>query len=389
MKRRVLASRPRTAPRNALRRVGVGLALALLACSEPPVPDRRAAHPTAPPAPASPALTARGCVADVPALPAPFFAGMSLAHNYQGNGRRGYGSATSRATMDELRELGVRELSLTPFGFMRSTRASEVTLATDHPGGETDARMEAAIRDAHARGFAVFLKPHVWIAGGAWRGEIAPSAGWPAFFESYAAFVLHYARMAERLDVERFAVGVEIPSEAEAEWRTLIRAVREVYSGQITYAANWDAVDRVRFWEDLDYIGVQFYPSLARARGAEEAAMRQALDRQLDALGTLSRQVDRPVLLTEVGYKSIEDTELRPHQWPERHGAPVPSEAAQARAYRRLFAAVAARPTIRGLYLWKWFTDPDTREEGEDGFSPRAKRAEAVMRAAFDPDCHR
>ncbi|MFK7984466.1 MAG: hypothetical protein AB8I08_00415 [Sandaracinaceae bacterium] len=369
-----------------LRWLALGLALASLSCSEPPAPGPRAA-----PVPQSEALASavppNRCAEGVASLPSPFLAGMSLAHNYQGNGRRGYGSETSRETMDTLVTLGVRELSLTPFGFMRSTHASDVTLATDHPAGETDARMEAAIRDAHARGLAVFLKPHVWISGGAWRGEIEPALGWEAFFTSYSRFVLHYARMAARLEVERFAVGVEIPSAATSEWRALIRAVRAVYSGQITYAANWDAVDRVAFWSDVDFIGVQFYPSLAEARGADEASMQRALEGQLDALGALSRRVERPVLLTEVGYKSIEDTELRPHQWPERHGAPVPSEAAQARAYRRLFNAVAARPFVRGLYLWKWFTDPDTHEEGADGFSPRGKQAEAILRAAFASGC--
>ena len=52
-----------------------------------------------------------------------------------------------------------------------------------------------------------------------------------------------------------------------------------------------------------------------------------------------------------------------------------------------LFAAVAERPSIRGVYRWKWFTDPTSREEGADGFSPRGKLAERVLRSAYHPDC--
>ena len=55
----------------------------------------------------------------------------------------------------------------------------------------------------------------------------------------------------------------------------------------------------------------------------------------------------------------------------------------QAQAYEVLMADVAARPWIHGLYIWKWFTNPDTREEGPRGFSPRGKLAEAVLRRAY------
>ncbi len=35
--------------------------------------------------------------------------------------------------------------------------------------------------------------------------------------------------------------------------------LREVYNGQLTYAANWDEYKRIPFWEDLDFIGVDAY----------------------------------------------------------------------------------------------------------------------------------
>ena len=87
--------------------------------------------------------------------------------------------------------------------------------------------------------------------------------------------------------------------------------------------------------------------------------------------------------MTEVGYKSIRETLVNPHEWPERHGQPAVDQEAQAVAYQRLFVALADRPRIAGVYLWKWFTDPDTDEEGPDGFSARGKLAEAVVRSAY------
>lgn len=359
------------------------LAVALAAgCDAAPTP--RAGAPSAPERSPAP----EGCVRGVASLPARMHAGVSVAHNYQRRGARGYGTETSRATLQELHALGVRWVSLTPFGFMRSLDESEVHLAIARPEAENDARMEAEIRAAHALGLRVFLKPHVWIAGGAWRGELAPD-DWDAWFESYRAFTLHYARMAARLDVALLSIGVELPTSGprEAQWRALIAAVREVYDGALTFAANWDRVDEVAFWPALDHVGVQLYPPLAPRLGADEATMRAALDRRLDGLEAIAARAGRSLLITEVGYKSIEGTEVHPHEWPERLGRPAVSEAAQASAYRRLFASISGRERVAGLYVWKWFTDPDTDEEGPHGFSPRDKLAEAVLRSAYHPRC--
>jgi hypothetical protein len=93
------------------------------------------------------------------------------------------------------------------------------------------------------------------------------------------------------------------------------------------------------------------------------------------------------VLFTEVGYKSIHGTEVHPHTWPEELSAPTVDAAAQARAYRLFLDGIRDRPFVAGVYFWKWFTDPDTDEEGPGGFSPRGKPAEAVLRAAYGGRC--
>ena len=361
----------------------------LVACGEAPAPPPPAAPPPSALDESAFLASPDGCVDGVVGLGGERHAGMSLAHNYQHGGSRGYGTSTSRATLRELSELGVRWVSLTPFGFSRALDATEVRLAATRPEAENDVRLETEIRAAHELGMHVFLKPHVWIAGGAWRGRLEPT-DWGAWFASYRAFIVHYAEIAARLDVELLAIGCEFPTEDHADgWRDVVSAVRAVYDGELTFAANWDAVDDVPFWSELDYVGVQLYPPLAREPGTDERSMRGALDRHLDGLEATSARVGRPVILTEVGYKSIEGTEIHPHTWPERHGRPVISEAAQARAYRRLFAALDGREAIQGLYLWKWFTDPRSNEEGDDGFSPRGKLAEGVVRSAYLPRCRR
>lgn len=313
--------------------------------------------------------------------------GICIAHNYQRGGSRGYGTQTSQATLRELKALGATWVSLTPFGFMASTSASEVRAIGNFKAGETDERMAREIAAARELGFRVLLKPHIWIHNGAWRGEINPKEGkaWDAWFASYQTWIVHYAKLAERTGVDVLTVGVELDHTArrfEDKWRELLRRVREVFSGKLVYSANWDRVNEVSWWDALDFIGVQFYPPIAETKNDTADAMSEKILGRLDKLAGLSKGARRPLLLTEVGYRSAEGATLQPFKWPERAKARVDLEE-QARAYFALLHAVRRRPEVAGVYWWKWFTDPETREEGRDGFSPRGKPAEALLRAAF------
>ncbi|MEM9195885.1 MAG: hypothetical protein AAGF12_42355 [Myxococcota bacterium] len=350
-------------------------------------------HPTPTAGPDPVVLTDDGCVVDVPRLDPSVHRGVCYAHNYQANGSRGYGSETSRRSLRELREVGVDWLSLTPFAFMAGLSSPEVRMIGDYPAGESDERMHRELASAEELGFKVMLKPHIWVRGGGWRGAIRfdTEAEWDRWFSSYRDYMLHYAAMAETGGAEALVVGVEtdhITMSHEAEWRDLIREVRTRYQGQIVYAANWDKVEDVPIWDAVDAIGVQFYPPLARESGQPLAALRENMDAWFDRLGALARRTGRPVILTEVGYRSVRDCELRPHEWPERDSEePVVDPQAQARAYRVLLQASAGKDWLRGIYVWKWFTDPDANEEGPAGFSPRDKPAEAVLRTAFSESC--
>ncbi|MEM6955219.1 MAG: hypothetical protein AAF645_06000 [Myxococcota bacterium] len=338
-----------------------------------------------PPTPApSPSVASRSSTR-IEVLLAAVHRGVCLAHSWEDGGRRGYGTETSARTLTELEDLGVDSISLTPFGFSPSLTSNEVRHVGQRSGGETDARMAAEFGAARARGLRVLLKPHLWVAGGAWRAELAP-ASWTAWFDAYARWMVRYARMAEEAGVAILAVGTELRSSLafEQPWRTLIAQVRSVFSGKLVYCANWDALDAVPFWDALDYLGVQFYAPLASALGDSEAAMEARLGEHLAGLDRLSERVGRPMLLTEVGYKATQDTAIRPFEWTERAASPLDLNA-QARAYRVLFRGLCRCRALRGVYLWKWFTNPDTREEGPRGFSPRGKPAEAILRAAYAP----
>lgn len=325
--------------------------------------------------------------------------GVSFVHSWEEGGAHGYGSPTSRSSLQELRALGVTWISIMPFGFVRGLDADEVQFPADEdpgPGqrfraaGETNERVRRQIADAHELGLKVFLKPHLWVRRGDWCGEIRPSTPERAahFFESYERFVLHYARLAQGAGADLYSIGVElctITSGDSERWRGLVQKVRQIYKGPLVYAANWDEAARVPFWDALDFIGVQFYAPLADTIDATDEVMMARLAGHLDALEDLARRTRKQVLFTEVGYKSIRGTAVQPHLWPEQlRGSRVEvSLPAQTQAYRVFFQGVRLRPWVAGIYIWKWFSNPASTEEDAGGFSPRAKPAEAVLRAAF------
>lgn len=378
----------------ATRRLLLWLALAILvsACSKRGSPEGDGhGHQGAPEQQNTPAAVP-ACAPGVAALPSRIERGVCLAHNYQRAGSRGYGSDTSRATLEELVRLGVRSVSITPFGFMQRLDEPTVHPIGNYRAGETDDRVIREIETAKSLGLEVMLKPHIWVVDGKWRGKIAfdDDKSWKTWFDAYDRWMLHYADLAEAQDVETLVIGVELRSTERAferRWRRLIRQVRRRFHGKITYSANWDDAVAVPWWDALDYVGVQFYPPLSSKRNPSRDAVDRVLGERLDELAALSKRVDRPVLFTEVGFRTADDALMRPHAWPERAGSVNIDPATQALGYTCFVDSVRGRAWVAGIYWWKWFTDPDTTEEGPAGFSPRGKLAESVLRAAYGGNC--
>ena len=335
---------------------------------------------------------------EVRSLPESAWRGVCFAHNWQKMGLSGYGTDASAEALDHLKSLGANWVSITPFGWMSSEKEAVIRGEYDRvmPGaGETKGRVERVIAQARARDIKVMLKPHIWIRGGAWRGSIDPRVdgkpAWDAWWESYRVFILYYAKVAAEQEVDSLVVGVELVSAVKANPEQFIRtieAVREVYDGHLTYSANWDEEVSPSVWSALDAIGVQLYPPLSKEKNPSDEALDEALDKHLRWWTAQAERVDKPILLTEVGYKSTPTSVIEPFGWPENlpEKERVPDQQIQARAYAALFRAIPRHPRVQGVFIWKYFTDKDTDEEGPYGFSPRGKKAEEILSAAFQAD---
>jgi hypothetical protein len=220
------------------------------------------------------------------------------------------------------------------------------------------------------------LKPQLW--GGGFTGEIAFTDE-PAFarwFALYRRWLLHYARLAELHRVEVLVIGTELEgvSGREADWRRLIADIRRIYSGRLTYAANWGLeFETLPFWDALDYLGVNMYYPLA-APGETPGPDSPRLQALVGRFAALAAKHHKPVLFTEVGYPSTTMAAAEP--WKEDN-APLDLEL-QRRCYETILTAFSAQPWFAGLYWWKW--PSHGRGTPYDGsFSPIAKPAAEVV----------
>ena len=305
------------------------------------------------------------------------------------------GDSVTDAELAPLAADHVTWLAQTPFGWQDgvATPAVRTRSAADrHFGywGESDRGLTSTARLARRRGIRTLLKPHLWVRGSSsgWAGdvEMTTPADWTAWFASYTAFILHYARLAETEHLGLLCIGTELVQatepDHEAAWRTLIRQVRRVYHGPITYAANYDEYQQIRFWDALDYIGVQaYFPLCARPVPTLET-LEAGWQPHLRALARLQRRVGKPVIFTEVGYKATADAATEPWKWPARSPAGPPAdEATQARCYEALFRATWGLPWLKGMFIWKWYpglaADGPARRHAD--FTPQHKPAEAVL----------
>lgn len=318
--------------------------------------------------------------ASAPPAPAalPFLRGVSLAMENSVEG--GYHAPALDLQLTRLAGLGVDAVSLMPFAFQAAADDPRLHFLNGGPASETDAGLIHAVRAARAHGLVAFYKPHVWIGGGSWPGDVAmrDEAGWRLWWRGYRRYILHHAVLARWAHAGLFSVGVELSRTVErlAEWRQLIAAARQVFPGRLTYSGNWSGdLERVRFWDRLDLIGVDAYYPLASGPRASRGELMRGADAVAARLAAASRAWRRPLLLTEVGFAASRAAWTAPH----REGGEL-SEADQAAAYDAFFRALGRPSWLAGTFVWKAFSGEGGRHHRTAAdFRFLGRPAEAVI----------
>jgi hypothetical protein len=288
------------------------------------------------------------------------------AHGY------GYGSGRSQKELEWLKTKGVSWVALNPFAYMPDIHSPAVRW-----GGDPTLSHEALIQEgqqARALGLKVLVKPHLWawsFGAGSFPGDIEmrSSQDWERWFAEYGLYALEMAEVSEKMGAEAFCVGTELTRASLAcpgKWAALVKEVREVFSGKLTYAANWYAeVEGFKDWAAFDFIGVNAYYPLADLDSPSEAQLLAGWVRWAKLLSAVAEREGKTVVFTEAGYEARSGAAKSP--W-GAGGSPDPE--LQKRAYSALLKTFVPQPWFEGVFWWKWFTAGKVNPIEQDSFCP-------------------
>jgi len=297
-----------------------------------------------------------------------------------------YSDPDSDISLAHLAETGANWISLIVTCY-QDTLSSTTIYAS--PGTPTDDDLIHVIRQAHALGLRVMLKPHVdlWNDPSHWRGEIGTGfkseAEWSDWFASYRSFIEHYADLASTHGADQFCVGTELEgtSRRAEDWRRVVAGVRARFFAPLVYAANHSGEETsLAWWDAVDIIGVDAYYPLANRNNPTLSELKAAWRPHVSTLANLATVWHKPIILTEIGYRSLDGAASHPWDW-QISGTVDLKE--QADAYKAAFESVYNQPWFAGVFWWSWGTDPLEGGPLDDGFTPHDKPAEDALRSWF------
>jgi len=210
----------------------------------------------------------------------------------------------------------------------RMERHDSVEVVRHPTSSPTEASLRRTFRQARERGLRMMFFPTINLRDEAanatwWRGNIEPR-DWDLWWGNYQAFNLQLARVAQEEGVEWYSVGTERESTHRfpERWRGLIREVRRVFTGKVTYSVNFDAHDGFTFGDGLDVIGINTYDPIAkREQTPSDGQIRDAWWWIVYKARTLEARFHKPVMITEVGYPSVARAHAGP--WDFRTSQPA------------------------------------------------------------------
>jgi len=288
-----------------------------------------------------------------------------------------------------VRDMGAGWVAMLPYGYSAKGKPGVRFDTQRQWWGEQMEGMRALIQQSHENGLKVMVKPMVWVSG-SWSGgfEMRSEKGWKEWEAAYTKYIMATAQVAADEGAEIFCVGTELKittKKREKFWRQLIEKVRSIYKGKITYAANWDEYPHVRFWDVVDYIGLDAYFPLVSSKTPSYKAMKNAWKMPHKQITLLNKIYGKPILFTEFGYRSIDNCAW--NQWElEKFGnSSKVNLQGQENAYRAFFDTFWDEEWFAGVFLWQWYANHSQAGGTENSdYTPQNKPSAQLIKTWFE-----
>ena len=245
-------------------------------------------------------------------------------------------------SMEPVVKNGANWVALIPYSIIREGKAKVEYYDKGMWWGESLSGTAEMFRMARRSGLKIMLKPHVWVIGQGWPGkfDLKTEGDWLIWESSYRDYILTFAKVAAKEKADIYCIGTEFRIAVVKRpefWKQLIKEVREIYPGKITYASNWDNYQNVTFWDQLDYIGTDAYFPHSKKKEPELAELMESWEKEGAMLKAFSEKWNRTVLFTEYGFRSIDYADALPGK---NEAKLKPNMKNQKTAYRAFFQTI-------------------------------------------------
>jgi hypothetical protein len=292
---------------------------------------------------------------------------------------------------EPVKQINAEWVAITPYGFCKKEEPifhypkvkTNETRKWQWWGERPDGAAKC-IEMAHQKGLKVMLKPHVWVRD-MYTGDLdyGSDENWAKFEKDYREYVLDFARVADSTDVEIYCIATEFHTFVAKRpqfWKQLIKEVKQIYKGKLTYAENWDKYQDAHFWDEMDFVGIDAYFPLSEKQSPNLDEIKKGWKSHLKDIEKYSRKAQKPILFTEIGYQSTDFTTHKPWESYSKH---PDNEKLQVDAYQAFFDMVWQQKWFAGAFVWKWFPFMDKNDIARDKYSPQNKPAQAVLKDNF------
>jgi hypothetical protein len=289
-----------------------------------------------------------------------------------------YKKGDPEASLKTMSDMGAQTVAIHPTWFMKDVKSSSVERGDATP---SDDSMRQIMRSAHGHNLKVVLKPHVDVSDGSFRGVITPDDK-AAWFRSYHDFMMSYAHMANDEGADMLIIGTELSTmqgpDYTDKWESLIKDIKTVYGGLLSYGSNFDAYKTVGFWKSLDFVGIDAYFPLLKGPSVDQ--LKDGWQEHLPGIREVAAASGRPVLFTEVGLPSRTGAEQASWDTSIQGNVDVQLQSDYFQAFLEVFEK---EPYFAGFLQWAWDVDPSVGGPQDGGYSVQKKPAQNILKIYF------
>lgn len=299
------------------------------------------------------------------------------------------GDSISKKHVQPVVNLNSNSAALMPFAFVRGLESPKVNFNFERQWfGETPKGIKQYAKELKKENISVMLKPQIWVSRGEFTGfiKMKNDEDWQQFEKTYSDFILLFAKVASEIDAEIFCIGTELEQFALNRpdyWQKLIKKIRKIYKGKLTYAANWDEFKRIPFWGALDFIGIDAYFPLSEKQTPSVKDFEDGWQKHKITIDKIRIQFNKPVLFTEFGFRSVDFNGKQP--WDANRVQNQVNLQAQVNGLVAIYNQFWKEDWFAGGYVWKWFIQHNkVGGENNNRFTPQNKPAEKTLKKLYE-----